>query len=416
MLALIACAVVFLLKAGPKTTQEESAAAKPAATERAAAKPAAPSPRSTPTAAEKEPRVASAAKTADPADAADTDEPETEEDREEKLVNAFDDLTDRWQDPAPGKVTMEEINRFREQFNKVPKDRKDECIHRALNLIPDENVMLLAGIADWMVFLLLRLVRKGMIFTSGAVSLIRGISWCCIAAGILFAVLAFFFVICGAVAFSGNIGLVPVYSYPGATQMHSFVDRCGGMSAVYITSGSSNFFREMPDFTHYEKVLILEKEEIPLLTDGTMLEGLDEPLNSGRVSGCAIKVIKSRFQVNARGQLDAIPLQQPKKLIEEAKHSALLVRRTVTDDTAQISPLHFNLKPIMPMRGDVLAIGKEALFEQHHVAGELRKLLLTDKHACQHEDGLAQGVCLIECPSIARFVNIANLHFRFSLP
>ena len=146
VLALIACAVVFLLKAGPKTTQEESAAAKPAATERAAAKPAAPSPRSTPTAAEKAPRVASAAKTADPADAADTDEPETAEDREEKLVNAFDDLTDRWQDPAPGKVTMEEINRFREQFNKVPKDRKDECIHRALNLLPDENVMLLAGI------------------------------------------------------------------------------------------------------------------------------------------------------------------------------------------------------------------------------------------------------------------------------
>ena len=63
-------------------------------------------------------------------------------------------------------------------------------------------VLLLAGIADWMLFQLLRLVRKGMIFTSGAVSLIRGISWCCIAAGILFAVLAFFFVICGAVAFT----------------------------------------------------------------------------------------------------------------------------------------------------------------------------------------------------------------------
>lgn len=143
--ALIACVVVFLLKPSAKTAPAVPTVAKPTATDHAA-KPAAPSPRSTPPAAEKAPRAASAAQPADPADAADAPEPETEEDREEKLVNAFDDLTDQWQDPAPAKVTMEEINRFREQFNKVPKDRKDECIHRALNLIPDENVMLLAGI------------------------------------------------------------------------------------------------------------------------------------------------------------------------------------------------------------------------------------------------------------------------------
>ena len=35
---------------------------------------------------------------------------------------------------------------FRDMFRRVPKARKDECVHRALNLIPDENVMLLAGI------------------------------------------------------------------------------------------------------------------------------------------------------------------------------------------------------------------------------------------------------------------------------
>lgn len=75
-----------------------------------------------------------------------TPEPETAEDREEKLVNAFDDLTDAWQEPAAEKVTMDEIARFRDRFNRVPKARKDECLHRALNLIPDENVMLLAGI------------------------------------------------------------------------------------------------------------------------------------------------------------------------------------------------------------------------------------------------------------------------------
>lgn len=65
---------------------------------------------------------------------------------EEQLVAAFDQLTDKWQEPAADKVTMEDVNSFRERFNKVPQRRKDECVHRALNLIPDENVMLLAGI------------------------------------------------------------------------------------------------------------------------------------------------------------------------------------------------------------------------------------------------------------------------------
>ncbi len=69
-----------------------------------------------------------------------------EQDPEEKLVDAFDALTDTWQEPKPDKVTMDEVKRFREAFGKVPKARRDECLHRALNLVPDENVMLLAGI------------------------------------------------------------------------------------------------------------------------------------------------------------------------------------------------------------------------------------------------------------------------------
>ena len=75
-------------------------------------------------------------------------EKEQHERAEEALVKAFDALTDKWMKPAPdGKgVTMEEVQRFVEQFRKVPKNRKDECLHRALNLVPDENVMLLAGI------------------------------------------------------------------------------------------------------------------------------------------------------------------------------------------------------------------------------------------------------------------------------
>lgn len=77
-------------------------------------------------------------------------EPMTEEEKreeaEDQLVEAFDNLTDTWQDAAADKVTMQAVNNFHEQFNKVPKGHREECLQRALNLIPDENVMLLAGI------------------------------------------------------------------------------------------------------------------------------------------------------------------------------------------------------------------------------------------------------------------------------
>ena len=70
-------------------------------------------------------------------------DPQTEE---EKQVNAFDDLTDKWQKPSKSGVTMADIDNFAASFRKIQKARQDECIHRALNLIPDENVMLLAGV------------------------------------------------------------------------------------------------------------------------------------------------------------------------------------------------------------------------------------------------------------------------------
>ena len=77
-------------------------------------------------------------------------EPQTEDEKreaaEEKLVNDFDDLTDKWQEVSEKGVTMSDIDNFAKAFRSVPKDRQDECIHRALNLIPDENVMLLAGV------------------------------------------------------------------------------------------------------------------------------------------------------------------------------------------------------------------------------------------------------------------------------
>jgi hypothetical protein len=44
------------------------------------------------------------------------------------------------------KVTLADINEFNRKFRNIPKERKEECVHRALNLIPDQNIMLLAGI------------------------------------------------------------------------------------------------------------------------------------------------------------------------------------------------------------------------------------------------------------------------------
>ena len=83
-------------------------------------------------------------------DSEETAEPQTEEEKreaeEEKLVDAFDDLTDKWQEPSAKGVAMSDIDNFAAAFRKIPKARQDECIHRALNLIPDENVMLLAGV------------------------------------------------------------------------------------------------------------------------------------------------------------------------------------------------------------------------------------------------------------------------------
>ena len=78
------------------------------------------------------------------------EESQTEEEKREaeaeKKVDAFDNLTDKWLEPSAKGVTMADVDNFAKAFRQVPKDRQDECIHRALNLIPDENVMLLAGV------------------------------------------------------------------------------------------------------------------------------------------------------------------------------------------------------------------------------------------------------------------------------
>ena len=97
------------------------------------------------------PQQSEEAETSSKDDSEDTEEePQTEEEKREaeneKLVDAFDDLTDKWQEASAKGVSMTDIDNFAKSFRKIPKERQDECIHRALNLIPDENVMLLAGV------------------------------------------------------------------------------------------------------------------------------------------------------------------------------------------------------------------------------------------------------------------------------
>lgn len=65
---------------------------------------------------------------------------------EESIVEAFDGLTDNWIVPARGGVAIEDVENFVTSLIKVPARRREECLQRAINLIPNENIMLLVGV------------------------------------------------------------------------------------------------------------------------------------------------------------------------------------------------------------------------------------------------------------------------------
>ena len=79
-----------------------------------------------------------------------SEEPQSEEEKaaaeEERLVEEFDSMTDKWMEPGGREVSMDDVSEFGRRFRQLPASRKEECLHRALNLLPDENVMLLAGV------------------------------------------------------------------------------------------------------------------------------------------------------------------------------------------------------------------------------------------------------------------------------
>lgn len=64
------------------------------------------------------------------------------------------------------------------------------------------SVLAVAFLADILLFFLLLRIRAGLVFTSGSVSLIRGVSWCCFLLGALFLVLVYPFPVALIVAFA----------------------------------------------------------------------------------------------------------------------------------------------------------------------------------------------------------------------
>ena len=97
------------------------------------------------------PEVTPATATTKAAD--DEGEPEPEPTEEEKAeaaeqarVDAFDALVDRWMEPSEKSVTMEDVDAFSAAFRAVPEKSREDGIRRALNLVPDENALLLAGV------------------------------------------------------------------------------------------------------------------------------------------------------------------------------------------------------------------------------------------------------------------------------
>ena len=72
---------------------------------------------------------------------------ETPAEREErKNVESFYAAIEKWREPRAAEPTPQEMSEFCAAFDKIPEERKIDEIHHAINLIPDENLLLLAAI------------------------------------------------------------------------------------------------------------------------------------------------------------------------------------------------------------------------------------------------------------------------------
>ncbi len=74
---------------------------------------------------------------------------------------------------------------------------------RTLVMAASYGLLVVCALADVLLFALLLRVRKGLVFTAKSASLIRGVSWCGIALGLLFGLLGLYFELSLALAFAG---------------------------------------------------------------------------------------------------------------------------------------------------------------------------------------------------------------------
>lgn len=72
---------------------------------------------------------------------------ETPAEKEEReAVESFYAAIESWREPREGGPSPEDMEAFSKAFNRIPEERRIDEIHHANNLIPDENLLLLAGI------------------------------------------------------------------------------------------------------------------------------------------------------------------------------------------------------------------------------------------------------------------------------
>ena len=153
VLAAAAAVVFYFLPKDIATIDLEEPADEPAAVEAAEEAPKAVE---APKAAAEE--VKGAVEAVEPAEGDDAEEPEDEEPISEnepedpetvaarEAVEAFDAFVEDWREEREGGVTQDDIDAFKEAFSQVREANKEEEIHVALNLLPDEHIMLLVGI------------------------------------------------------------------------------------------------------------------------------------------------------------------------------------------------------------------------------------------------------------------------------
>ncbi|MBR6792747.1 MAG: DUF2975 domain-containing protein, partial [Clostridia bacterium] len=87
----------------------------------------------------------------------------------------------------------------------LPDEMRDTVTsaERGFVLAVSYAILAVCAVADGMLFFLLLRVRRGDVFTARSVALIRGVSWCGILMGLLFAMLGGFFQLAFVMAFAG---------------------------------------------------------------------------------------------------------------------------------------------------------------------------------------------------------------------